>query len=122
MRNEIPKEILCEMEPLGGLNGIVKRLPNKKSIIKLASSHEALSEPVRLQILLILRQGKLCVCVIKALTSCPDTRLSYHLSKLKRMNLIKSQRQKSFLKYYLTGKGKKTADELMAAIANMNKY
>ena len=112
MRKAIPDEILCEIESFGGLKGILSQMPGKNKVESVAKHHLVLSEPVRLQILLALKHGKLCVCVLKRITSCPGTRLSYHLSTLKKSGMIVSERKKSYLRYYLTIKGKQMLDEI----------
>ena len=119
--HEIPEEILCEIKPLGGLRGLLERMPHKKNIELAAKYYEILSEPVRLQVLFALSQGRLCVCVLKKITSCPDTRLSYHLSALKRNNLIASEREKSFLKYFLTEKGKSISNDIFRTVESLKK-
>lgn len=113
MRNKIPEEIIDEIASIGGLKGISKRLPSLKKIQMVANRYEILSDPVRLQILLALGNERLCVCILKKITACPDTRLSYHLSMLKQHQLISSKREKSFLKYYLTVKGKVIVSEIL---------
>jgi ArsR family transcriptional regulator len=120
MPDQIPDEILCEIESLGGLKGLSERMPNRKKIERVAKHYEILSEPIRLQVLLALSQGKLCVCVLKKITSCPDTRLSYHLSFLKRHVLIASEREKSFLNYFLTEKGKVIIQDILHTIESHN--
>jgi ArsR family transcriptional regulator len=106
MRKGIPKEIAGEISCLGGIDGIRNKIPGKRFLHKLAKRHEVLSDPVRLQVLLTLRHGTLCVCVLREVTGCPDTRLSYHLSTLRRAGLIGSKRDRSFLRYFLTPNGR----------------
>ena len=116
MKTGIPNEILCEIESLGGLRGLQERIPNKKTIERTAKYYEILSESVRLQVLFALSQGKLCVCVLKRLTSCSDTRLSYHLSMLRKAGYIISEREGSYLRYFLTIKGKSIIKEITISI------
>jgi len=116
MREGIPDDIISEIAPLGGIGGISRGMPPKEILDTIAKSHEILSEPIRLRILLALGRGKLCVCVLKKITSCPDTRLSYHLSALKRCGLVAAKRDRSFLKYYLTSQGKTITREVLKNI------
>ena len=113
MRRRITPEIACEIEPLGGVRGISGRIPPKVALEKVSSMHGVLSDPVRLRLLLALREGRLCVCVLREVVSCPDTRLSYHLSILRRARLISSARAGSYLRYCLTAGGRSVADGIM---------
>lgn len=113
MRRRITPEIACEIEPLGGVNGISRRIPPRGALERISSMHGVLSDPVRLRLLLALRQGRLCVCVLREVVSCPDTRLSYHLSILRRARLISSARDGSYLRYCLTAGGRGVADGIM---------
>lgn len=119
MTAKIPEEISCEIGPRGGIDGISKRLPAMKVLDAVALLHGILSDRVRLQLLLALREGGLCVCVLKKLSSCPDTRLSYHLSTLKRAGLVSSKRDRSFLRYSLTERGKKAVDKFLKELRDL---
>ncbi len=109
MRSRIPKEIRQELACAGGLGGLKRSLPSPKELVRAARLHGALSDPTRLKLLLALRERRLCVCVLKRLVSCPDTRLSYHLGVLKRARLVESERRGSFLHYSLTSEGRAAA-------------
>lgn len=47
----------------------------------------------------------LCVCVIKAVLGIADSKLSYHLSVLKRAELIAGEAQGNWIIYRLTAEG-----------------
>ena len=47
----------------------------------------------------------LCVCVIKAVLEIADSKLSYHLSVLKKAGLIQGDQQGNWIIYRLTGGG-----------------
>ena len=70
---------------MGGVCGLSQRLPPQNILGGIAALHGVLSDRVRLQLLLVLLEGKLCVCVLKRIVACPDTRLSYHLGVLKKL-------------------------------------
>ena len=112
MSSKIPDRIIEEIARFGGIEGILAGIPNQNKLSSLASSHEVLSSVIRIRLLLGLKKGELCVCVLKRITSCPDTRLSYHLSRLKKAGLVSSRRQKSFLKYSLTKSGRRVVNHL----------
>lgn len=117
MRSRIPVEIEDEIACVGGVTGLSRRLPPRKTLERIASLHGVLTDPVRLQLLLVLLERRLCVCVLKRIVSCPDTRLSYHLSILKRAGLVDSKRDRSFLHYFLTTGGKAVANAITAEAA-----
>jgi len=113
MRQGLPEEIEAEVCRLGGLRGLTAALPPVRELGRLAALHGALSDATRLRILLALRRGELCVCVLKAVSRCPDTRLSYHLSVLRRAGLVSSRRDRSFVRYSLTPPGRRVAEGLV---------
>jgi ArsR family transcriptional regulator len=117
MRSRIPVEIEDDIACVGGVPGLSRRLPPRKTLERVASLHGVLSDPVRLRLLLVLLERRLCVCVLKRIVSCQDTRLSYHLSILKRVGLVDSERDRSYLHYFLTADGKAVANAIMAETA-----
>jgi ArsR family transcriptional regulator len=69
----------------------------------------ALSDPLRLRILAILKVQPLCVCVIKELVRIPDSKLSYHLGVLRSADLVESERDGTWIIYSLTKLGREHA-------------
>ncbi|MFW5734185.1 MAG: ArsR/SmtB family transcription factor, partial [Oceanidesulfovibrio sp.] len=53
---------------------------------------KALSEPVRLRILLLLEEGELCVCDLMAALEMPQSTVSRHVAQLKNAGLVAGQR------------------------------
>ena len=113
MRCSIPDDIKKEMQGCGGLAELLRKQPANKALKKASKKFSLLSKPVRLRILLLLRHGELCVCIIKAAVSFPDSKLSYPLACLKRAGLIQSRRDHSYLRYSLTEKGLAVSDEVL---------
>jgi len=113
MRGKIPEEIEEEIACMGGVYGLSRKLPSPRVLGDLAALHGVLSDLVRLQLLVVLLEKKLCVCVLKRIVACPDTRLSYHLSILKRAGLVDSERDRSYLHYFLTAEGRRVADGIL---------
>jgi DNA-binding transcriptional ArsR family regulator len=113
VRDRIPVEIEKEIACMGGVCGLSRKLPPRNSLGSIAVLHGVLSDRVRLQLLLVLLEGKLCVCVLKRIVACPDTRLSYHLGILKKAGLVKSERDRSYLHYFLTDEGRRVADGIL---------
>ena len=67
----------------------------------LAETFKALSEPVRREILMMLRDGKKTAGEIAAHFQMTGATVSYHLSQLKKAELILEERQKNFIYYRL---------------------
>ncbi len=65
----------------------------------------ALSDTVRLKILLLLAVQPLCVCVIREVVAVADSRLSYPLSVLKKAGLIAGESRRNGIIYSLTVEG-----------------
>ena len=67
----------------------------------LAETFKALSDPVRRDILMMLRDGKKTAGEIAAHFQMTGATVSYHLSQLKKAELILEERQKNFIYYRL---------------------
>ena len=67
----------------------------------LAETFKALSDPVRREILMLLRDGKKTAGEIAAHFQMTGATVSYHLSQLKKAELILEERQKNFIYYRL---------------------
>lgn len=93
------------------MRGLTARLPTRKSIEKIRATHHALSDPVRLTIILLLAIQPLCVCVIKDCIGIAGSKLSYHLSIMKENGFIDSKQEGNWIIYCITVKGKKYAGE-----------
>jgi len=73
----------------------MKCCQNKKSISKagnLAKVLKKISEPNRLKILCLLKDGEKCVCDIWQCLKLPQNLVSHHLKVLKDLNLISSKK------------------------------
>lgn len=69
--------------------------------MSLAETFKALSDPVRREILMMLRDGKKTAGEIAAHFQMTGATVSYHLSQLKKAELILEERQKNFIYYRL---------------------
>lgn len=66
------------------------------------STYKALSEPVRLRIILLLMQrDSLCVCDLVGTLKLPQSTVSRHLSHLKNADMVKSWRDGTWVIYAL---------------------
>jgi ArsR family transcriptional regulator, arsenate/arsenite/antimonite-responsive transcriptional repressor len=64
-------------------------------------SFHALSDPLRLQILELLREQELCVCDLCEVLGVTQSKLSFHLKVLKDANLVRAKQEKRWIYYSL---------------------
>lgn len=62
---------------------------------------KALSEPIRLRIMVMLTSGELCVCDLTELLGLPQSTVSRHMSRLKAVGLVADRRAGKWVHYYL---------------------
>lgn len=67
----------------------------------IAAGFHALSEPLRLQILDLLRTRELCVCDLCEATGTTQSKLSFHLKVLKEAELVRSRQEGRWIYYSL---------------------
>ena len=72
-----------------------RNLPN------LADRMQALANATRLRVLLLLRDGGLCVCQVAAIIDVPASTVSSHLADLKRAGIVSEHRRGRFVWYAL---------------------
>ncbi len=63
---------------------------------------QAMADPCRLKILLLLKEGELCVCEIMVGLDRPQSSTSHHLSILKEAGLIKERKDGRWSRYRLS--------------------
>jgi ArsR family transcriptional regulator len=69
----------------------------------LAQTIKALSDPIRLRIILLLQsEGELCVCDLMAVLNLPQSTVSRHLAYLKRSCWVDIRRQGVWMYYTLS--------------------
>jgi len=69
----------------------------------LALTIKALSDPIRLRMVLLLQaEGELCVCDLMAVLSLPQSTVSRHLAYLKRSCWVDTRRQGVWMYYTLS--------------------
>lgn len=67
----------------------------------IAQIYKALSEQMRLRILMLLTKGELCVCDIMAVLEEPQSKVSRHIAYLKNSGLIQGKRVGTWMHYFL---------------------
>ncbi len=102
---EIPEVIRKELERLGGLEAFAGSMPAEKDLLEESHIHHALSDPLRLTILYLIKDQPLCVCVINRFMRIADSKLSYHLTILKESGLISGEYHGNWIIYSITPDG-----------------
>lgn len=67
----------------------------------IAAGFHALSEPLRIEILDLLRTKELCVCDLCEALKAPQSKLSFHLKVLKEAELVRSRQEGRWIYYSL---------------------
>jgi ArsR family transcriptional regulator len=103
---EIPEPIQKELDAMGGLDGLASHIPSKKVLEDRSRIYQALSDPLRLSILYIIKDQPLCVCVINRFMRLSGSKLSYHLNILKENGLIEGEYNGNWIIYSVTERGR----------------
>ena len=69
--------------------------------IQIASGFRALADPLRLQIIELLRSQELCVCELCDKLEVSQSKLSFHLKNLKEADLVDSRQEGRWMYYRL---------------------
>jgi ArsR family transcriptional regulator len=71
--------------------------------LRMAEVAKALGDPIRLQLVDVLRRhaGKVCVCELVPLFEISQSTLSHHLKKLREAGIVDSERQGLWAYYYV---------------------
>ena len=97
--------------------------PSKKDWLQLsdmelrerASLFRSLSDPNRIRIIEMLSKEPLYVCLIQhLLDGIKYSKLSYHLDILKKEGLVDSKREKNFVLYFLTPRGRRLSSDVLS--------
>ena len=105
-----PHDIVKEVEEKGGIEGLMAKIPDSHTLGKIAKLHHALSDPIRLKILCLLREQDSCVCLIRTVVGISYSKLSYHLSIMKKANLITGRKRGNYIIYSLTSLGREHSE------------
>ncbi|SRR6266496_1303477 len=76
---------------------------HREQAIRMAAVAKALGDPVRLQLIDVLRKnaGKVCVCELVPLFDLSQPTISHHLKVLRQAGLVGSERQGLWAYYYV---------------------
>ncbi|MDR2966474.1 MAG: metalloregulator ArsR/SmtB family transcription factor [Methanobacteriaceae archaeon] len=70
------------------LEELAKEIPSDKTLYNNSEVFKAISDPLRLKILYLLKNGELCACHIDFALKKPQSTISHHLAILKKSNLV----------------------------------
>jgi ArsR family transcriptional regulator len=101
-----PDNGLEAIERLGGVDVLSRQIPKEPDLVLQSRRYHALSDPLRLTILYLLKDQPLCVCVINRFMRIADSKLSYHLAVLKEGGLIEGEYRGNWIYYSLTDTGR----------------
>jgi ArsR family transcriptional regulator len=75
----------------------------REGALRMAEVAKALGDPIRLQLVDVLRKhaGKVCVCELVPLFDISQPTLSHHLKKLRDAGIVDSERQGLWAYYYV---------------------
>lgn len=104
---EIPEQIQMELDAIGGLEALASRIPPMAALEMRGRIYQAVSDPLRLSILYIIKDQPLCVCVINKFMRLSGSKLSYHLNGLKEAGLIKGEYLGNWNLYSITECGRR---------------
>ncbi len=107
LRRKIPRNYAISEKSLRYVYDVTQA--DTKETLKILN---AVANPIRLRILRALEIKELCVCVFVAALKCKYSKLSYHLKLLRAAGLVKSRKNKNFLSYSLTERGKKILNSI----------
>lgn len=67
----------------------------------LALFHAALSDPTRLRLLNLMKDGEICVCYLQEILKTNQPKISRHLAYLKKAGLVEARRDGRWMHYRL---------------------
>jgi ArsR family transcriptional regulator, arsenate/arsenite/antimonite-responsive transcriptional repressor len=88
----------------------------RKGMKEIAEIMKALSEEVRLRLLLLLTDGELCVCDLIGALDLPQSTISRHLAYLKNSGWVDCRRQGVWMHYRLAAAMSPFQSEVLAAL------
>jgi len=93
-----PDKAECKVNKLRSLTNNI----DEKELEVEAEIFQAMSDPCRLKILTLLKEGELCACEIMIGLDRPQSSTSHHLSILKEAGLIKERKDGRWSRYRLS--------------------
>jgi len=82
-----------QYEKFSDLKKLIKKIPSDNNLYDMSEILKAISDPLRLKILYLLKNGELCGCHIDFALDKPQSTISHHLTILKKSNLVKWRKE-----------------------------
>lgn len=76
-------------------------ITQSNSAINIASGFHAFSDPLRIQVIELLREQELCVCELCDILKVSQSKLSFHLKTLKEAGLVRARQEGRWVYYSL---------------------
>lgn len=89
---------------------------------RLIDYFKLLSDETRLRTMVLLFQRELCVCQLTGITGISQPNISKHLSRLRNMGFVKSERKGQYTFYSLSFDDKLFVNILEDIVANIEEY
>jgi len=83
------------------LNELIKEIPSDNSLHEMSEILKAISDPLRLKILYLLKNGELCGCHIDSALDKPQSTISHHLTILKKSKLVNWRKEGTWTHFSL---------------------
>lgn len=83
------------------LNELINKIPGYKSLYNISEIIKALADPLRLEILYLLKNQELCACYIDSALNKPQSTVAHHLSILKKANILNWRKEGKWTYYSL---------------------
>ncbi|KAA3633376.1 MAG: ArsR family transcriptional regulator [Calditrichaeota bacterium] len=80
---------------------------------------KALSEEIRVRIMVLLTKGELCVCDLTAVLKLPQSTISRHMAKLKGAQLVTDRREGKWVHYRMSDVIKEGLPDLTVTLRNL---
>ena len=98
---EIKDEKKPDEDQLKKLKKRMTGIPDENQLQLGSERFKSLSDPTRLKILYLLRDGELCVCEIIYALKKPQSTISHHLNVLRKAGFIKGRKEGIWVHYKL---------------------
>jgi len=84
------------------LKELMEKIPSNNSLNEMSDILKAISDPLRLKILYLLKEGELCGCHIDAALDKPQSTISHHLVILKKSKLVNWRKEGTWIHFSLS--------------------
>lgn len=81
---------------------MLNEIPSDDKLYDMSEIIKAISDPLRLKIIYLLKNGELCACHIDYVLNKPQSTISHHLSILKKANIVKWRKEGKWTHFSLS--------------------